>query len=201
MFIKRRLARSHESIKESNKPEYRPKNNLTVKPWINKVTSIGKEKKNEPCTKPSWFERISNKVPFISKTNKPSTEYSNKNKNTSPQQQATSMRSWFSFSRQPEELKPDEESSRNNNKNKEVVLMKKMCGEFRDVMKVQNKEEREERQRELAKVRGARTFFKTIDTAGSNLKSNPRIRLRTDEDVLQSFNQGEQKSKSLNGDD
>ena len=183
VFVKRRLVKPHESIKEQNKHEYRPKNNTAVKPWINKVTSIGKEKKNETTTKPSWFERISNKVPFISKTNKPATE--NYNKKTS--QQATSMRSWFSFSRQPEGSRTEEGTNKKNNKNKEVDVMKKMCGEFRDVMKLQNKEEREERQKELAKVRGARNFFKTIET-GSNITSNPGIKLRTDEDVISSFN-------------
>ena len=34
--------------------------------------------------------------------------------------------------------------------------MRRMCGEFREVARGQNQEQREERQKELAKVRGAR---------------------------------------------
>lgn len=34
--------------------------------------------------------------------------------------------------------------------------MRKMCGEFREVIKLKNMDEREERQKELEKIRGAR---------------------------------------------
>ena len=65
------------------------------------------------------------------------------------------MKSWFSFSRNSDK-KLVEEKPEKSAKNSEVTLMRQMCGEFREVIKGQNAAEREERQKELVKVRGAR---------------------------------------------
>ena len=42
------------------------------------------------------------------------------------------------------------------NPSNELNLMRKMCGELREVAKLKNKDEREERQKELEQIRGAR---------------------------------------------
>ena len=82
---------------------------------------------------------------------------------------------------------------------------------FREVARGRNKEQREERQQELAKVRGARfeiimlshkllycvcvfrNFFQTITNNGS--MSNPGVRLRSDEEIMDSYNSQSGKSK------
>ena len=111
------------------------------------------EKKSE--VKPSWLNRDPTKSNeekksfwFGSLIRKDTTT---ENKNNTNQSQ--NMKSWFSFSKS---IKDDEEESLNKSSKTEVDFMRKMCGEFREVIKGQNKEEREERQIELAKVRGAR---------------------------------------------
>ena len=81
---------------------------------------------------------------------------------------------------------------------------------FREVARGQNKEQREERQQELAKVRGARcgiiilsqklllcvlfrNFFQTITNNSS--MANPGVRLRSDEEIMDSYNSQSGKSK------
>ena len=192
VFLKRKWLTFRTRKESRNKPEYigrnKEANSSVIKPRINKLTSIGKEKKNEP--KLGWLETISNNIPFLKKPNdQPSLT---KSKETSKKEEQSNMRSWFSFTKHTEEHSDDVRKSQKSN---EVDLMKKMCAEYRDVMKLQNKEEREERQRELAKVRGARTFFQTMDT--SSFSSNPRIKYKTDDDVLQSFSHGDTKSKLM----
>ena len=82
---------------------------------------------------------------------------------------------------------------------------------FREVARGQNKEQREERQQELAKVRGARceiiilshklllcvllrNFFQTITNNNSSM-ANPGVRLRSDEEIMDSYNSQSGKSK------
>ena len=71
----------------------------------------------------------------------------------------TKMRSWF-FSTKTTPVADNSEkvdrAEKKGHKTTELDLMRRMCGEFREVARAQNKEQREERQQELAKVRGAR---------------------------------------------
>ena len=64
------------------------------------------------------------------------------------------MESWFSLGksdRSDQQFSVDLERKSTNH----VNLMRKMC-EFREVVKLKNMDEREERQKELEKIRGAR---------------------------------------------
>ena len=115
--------------------------------------------KNKKCekksqVKPSWLNRD------ITKSNegKESSWFGSLiRKDTTTKKetnQSQSMKGWFSFSKSTKN-NDEGENIKKTSKN-EVDLMRKMCGEFREVIKGQNKEEREERQKELAKVREAR---------------------------------------------
>merc|ERR1711892_918975 len=78
-------------------------------------------------------------------------------------------------------------------KDGEIQRVRKMCGEFREVVKGNNKEEREEKQKEMEIVRSARSYFKTADRYRSeSLSENPRIKFRTDEEVNDSYSRGNQ---------
>ena len=122
---------------------------VQAKPGLHNVTAIGKEKKNEKETT-SWFggltKRLQKEKSTPEKKYQPQLESNNKSK------------SWFSFSKN-DNSSPEEESRGKKTDKTNVGLMRKMCGEFREVVRGQNKEEREERQKELAKVRGARYLF------------------------------------------
>ena len=48
-------------------------------------------------------------------------------------------------------------------KERELGLVKKMCGEFRDVAKLDGNEEKEEKRKEMEKVRSARYANKHIE--------------------------------------
>jgi len=75
----------------------------------------------------------------------------------------------------------------------EIQRVRRMCGEFREVVKGNNKEEREEKQKEMEKVRSARSYFKTADRYRSeSLSGNPRIKFRTEEEVTDSYSRGNQ---------
>merc|ERR1712227_698048 len=131
-----------------------------------------KQEKKVLCVKNSAVK------PWINKVTPITTDKNNENKNTK-------MFSWFSFSKQSanSESSDSEKKTKEDSKN-EVQLIGKMGGEFRELLKGHNKEEREERQKELAKVRGARTFFKNFD---QSLKSNPGIKYKTDEDFMENY--------------
>ena len=125
--------------------------------------------------------------PWINKVTPITTDKNNENKNTI-------MFNWFSFSKKPtnsDATNNSEMKSKGENKN-EVQLIHKMGSEFRELLKGHNKEEREERQKELAKVRGARTFFKNFD---QSLKSNPGIKFKTDEDFMENYDDKNSRSK------
>ena len=65
------------------------------------------------------------------------------------------LKTWFSLGtagNSDQQFSVDLERKSTN----QVNLMRKMCGEFRDFAKLKNKDEREERQKELEKIRGAR---------------------------------------------
>merc|ERR1712029_588501 len=77
------------------------------------------------------------------------------------------------------------------NKEKEMVLVKKLCGEVREIAKAANPEEREERRKEMEKVRSARSYFKTVDKYRSESASAvPRMRLRSDEELHDNLSRG-----------
>ena len=125
--------------------------------------------------------------PWINKVTPITTDKNNENKNTK-------MFNWFSFSKTPtnsDATSNSEMKTKGENKN-EVQLIQKMGSEFRELLKGHNKEEREERQKELAKVRGARTFFKNFD---QSLKSNPGIKFKTDEDFMENYDDKNSRSK------
>ena len=123
---------------------------VQAKPGLQNVTAIGKEKKNEKETT-SWFGGLTKHL---------QKEKSTPEKKYQPQLESNSKsKSWFSFSRNDNSHVHEEESRGKKIDKTNVGLMRKMCGEFREVVRGQNKEEREERQKELAKVRGARYFI------------------------------------------
>ena len=103
-----------------------------------KETVIVKEKNG------SWLGWITERLPFYHK------------ESVKIPVKADKMKSWFSFSRSSDKQQTEEKPAEKSNKNTEVTLMRQMCGEFREVIKGQNAAEREERQKELVKVRGAR---------------------------------------------
>ena len=99
-------------------------------------------------------------------------------------------------------------------KEKEMVLVKKLCGEVREIAKAANPEEREERRKEMEKVRSARlsgkmilnltfivffrSYFKTVDKYRSESASAvPRMRLRLDEEFQDSVSRGSSLSEGL----
>jgi len=87
--------------------------------------------------------------------------------------------------RPPEEAKLQKE--------KQVALVKVMCQEFRDVSKLDENEieKREEKKKEMEKVKSARSYFTSIDKKQSDLLSGaPVIKFRTEEDVRGSFSRG-----------
>ena len=82
----------------------------------------------------------------------PSTDKSEGSKGGGP---AGKLKTWFSLGKtesSAQQFPVDYERKSTN----QVNLMRKMCGEFRDFAKLKNKDEREERQKELEKIRGAR---------------------------------------------
>merc|ERR1712013_214316 len=113
---------------------------------------------------------------------------------------------WFSFSKKEEKSKEKVSKPSDGNKDSfmkpvhlniepnpvprdvlrkqkegEIQRVRRMCGEFREVVKVTNKEEREEKQKEMEKVRSARSYFKQADRYRSeSLSGNPRIRFLFD---------------------
>ena len=139
-----------------------------------------KQEKKVICVKNSAVK------PWINKVTPITTDKNNENKNTK-------MFSWFSFSKQSANSdSSDSEKKTKEDSKHEVQLIRKMGGEFRELLKGHNKEEREERQKELAKVRGARTFFKNFD---QSLKSNPGIKFKTDEDFMENYDDKNTRSK------
>jgi len=75
-------------------------------------------------------------------------------------------------------------------KEKELNLVRMMCGEFREVTKLDGNEEKEEKRKEMEKVRSARTYFKTADKYRSeSMTAVPRMKLRMDEENLKSSSQ------------
>merc|ERR1711915_915378 len=67
----------------------------------------------------------------------------------------------------------------------EVNLVKKMCGEFRDIAKLDTNEEKEDRKKEMDKVRSARSYFKSVDKYRSeSLSAVPRIRNNREEEKI-----------------
>ena len=125
------------------------------------------------------------------------------------------LKSWFSLGKTESS---DQQSSVDfeRKSTNQLNLMRKMCGEFRDFAKLKNKDEREERQKELEQIRGARwtlhvymftmpcnllynclhrSFFKSIDVT---LRSNPGVKLRSDDDSLSRGNPPRSKTDRYN---
>merc|ERR1712128_364692 len=76
-----------------------------------------------------------------------------------------------------------EESKKN--KEKELNLVRKLCGEFRDVAKLDGQEEKEEKRKEMEKVRSARSYFKTVDKYRSeSMSAVPRMKMRAEEENM-----------------
>jgi len=70
-------------------------------------------------------------------------------------------------------------------KEREVNLVRKMCGEFRDIAKLDTNEEKEDRKKEMDKVRSARSYFKSVDKHRSeSLSAVPRIRNNREEEKI-----------------
>ena len=84
----------------------------------------------------------------------PSTDKSVGSKGADP---GGKQKSWFSLGKTESS---DQQFSVNfeRKSTNQVNLMRKMCGEFRDFAKLKNKDEREERQKELEQIRGARYY-------------------------------------------
>jgi len=106
----------------------------------------------------------------------------NKLEGSKGEQGTGKLKTWFSLGKS-ETLEQQSSSGFERNPTNQINLMKKMCGEFREASKLKNKDEREERQKELEKFRGARSYFQTID---KSLRSNPGVKLRS-EDTIEGF--------------
>jgi len=75
-------------------------------------------------------------------------------------------------------------------KEKELNLVRMMCGEFREVTKLDGNEEKEEKRKEMEKVRSARTYFKDADKYRSeSMSAVPRMKLRMEEENLKKSSQ------------
>jgi len=92
-------------------------------------------------------------------------------------------------------------------KEKELNLVRMMCGEFREVTKLDSNEEKEEKRKEMEKVRSARSYFKTADKYRSeSMSAVPRMKMRIQEENfetssqmrLSQFEPGKIKSKFTN---
>merc|ERR1711892_1036703 len=166
--------------------------------------------KQEEKSKSGWLGSLTEKI-APSKTEK-----SNIVKST-PQPEEE-KKGWFSFSKQEDskekvkkegstdvkssfmkpvhlniEPNPVPRDVLKKKKDGEIQRVRKMCGEFREVVKGNNKEEREEKQKEMEIVRSARSYFKTADRYRSeSLSGNPRIKFRTDEEVNDSYSRANQ---------
>eukprot|EP00092_Neocalanus_flemingeri_P026088 GFUD01028274.1.p1 GENE.GFUD01028274.1~~GFUD01028274.1.p1 ORF type:complete len:865 (+),score=347.60 GFUD01028274.1:153-2747(+) len=76
-------------------------------------------------------------------------------------------------------------------KEREVNLVKKMCVEFRDVAKLDGQEVKEEKRKEMEKVRSARSYFKTVDKYRSeSMSAVPRTKFTSEEDCNNSSSRG-----------
>ena len=158
MIIKRKWF-SQEKRKVGDSRKYNSpticEKNTKVKPGIRELSSISRKEKNDPEAS-SWLGSLtkhfpSRKAPGDSTQQKGPTQQKETNE--------TKMRSWFFSSKSSpssNSIEKVDKTDKKGHKTSEVDLMRRMCGEFREVARAQNKEEREERQRELAKVRGAR---------------------------------------------
>ena len=159
MIIKRKWFSPKENVRDSrkffNSPTIREKN-TKVKPGIRGVSSISRKEKNDLETS-SWLGSLTKHFP-----GRKTADDSAQQKGPAQQKETngTKMRSWF-FSSKSTSITDNSEKAldraeKKGHKTTEVDLMRRMCGEFREVARAQNKEQREERQQELAKVRGAR---------------------------------------------
>merc|ERR1719318_2001347 len=75
-------------------------------------------------------------------------------------------------------------------KEKELNLVKVMCGEFREVTKLDGNEEKEEKRKEMEKVRSARAYFKNADKYRSeSMSAVPRMKQRLEEESLNGVSQ------------
>ena len=158
MIIKRKWFSPEENVRDSRK-FYNPticEKNTKVKPGIRGVSSISRKEKNDLDTS-SWLGSLTKHFP-----GRKTAGDSAQQKGPAQQKETndTKMRSWF-FSSKSTPITDDSEkildrAGNRGRKTTEVDLMRRMCGELREVARAQNKEQREERQQELAQVRGAR---------------------------------------------
>ena len=127
--------------------------------------------KPEEKSKSSWLGGLTEKIVPAAKEKSPRAE-------EAPDEQ---KKGWFSFSKKEEKNKDKVSKPSDGNKDSfmkpvhlniepnpvprdvlrkqkegEIQRVRRMCGEFREVVKVTNKEEREEKQKEMEKVRSAR---------------------------------------------
>merc|ERR1711915_555951 len=190
-----------------SKTEPRSPGNPNIKPKEAQKSKTTKWKKPDVEDKPksTWLGGLTEKINQGSKEKK-----IDQNKSESKQE------GWFSFSKNDIQEKKDDSSSnlkgsfmkpvhlnidpnarpREVSKKKtdeEIQRVRKMCGEFREVVKIANKEDREEKQKDMEKVRSARSYFKAADRYRSeSMNATPRIRFRTEEEVNDSYSRGNQ---------
>merc|ERR1711892_1537556 len=202
--------KSHEKHKEKGIKNIR--NEETEKSKTNKwkrpdsQTSI---QETEGKSKSAWFGGFTEKLSSLNKEISPETETKTEEK----------KKGWFSFPKEEGskkvKSKPDVAETRDSfmrpinlnidqdaqprevSKKRteiELQLVRKMCGEFREAVKLDNKEDREEKRKDMEQVRSARSYFKTADKFRSeSLSGNPRIKFRTEDDFNDSYSRGNQK--------
>eukprot|EP00092_Neocalanus_flemingeri_P056671 GFUD01067206.1.p1 GENE.GFUD01067206.1~~GFUD01067206.1.p1 ORF type:complete len:413 (+),score=135.39 GFUD01067206.1:95-1333(+) len=165
---------------------------------------------SEGNSKSTWFGGLTEKLTSLKKEKSSKTEDTNKTEEkkkgwfTSPKEEVSKQvksksnvaESRDSFMR-PINLNIDRDAQprevSKKKKENELQLVRKMCGEFREVVKLDNKDDREEKRKEMDKVRSARSYFKTADKYRSeSLSGNPRIRFRTEDDFNDSYSRGNQ---------
>merc|ERR1711936_887505 len=167
----------------------------TEKCKTNKLTSPSSKtsiQKSEVKSQPGWLGGISGTIASVKK------EITIEKENKSEEKE----KGWFSFSKEADTKKKDVTVEKDSfmkpiNLNidhdapprevtkqkteKQMQLVRKMCGEFREVVKLENKDDREEKRKEMEKVRSARTYFKSVDKYRSeSLSCNQRIKFKTE---------------------
>jgi len=175
--------------------------------WKKPEPKPSAQKLDEKPKSSSWLGGLTEKIVPIEKEKRPSMKPA----------QEEQKKGWFSFSAQQDTSKDNKTKEAKagskdsfmkpvtlnidpnpvprdvlrKQKEGEIQRVRRMCGEFREVVKVTNKEEREEKQKEMEKVRSARSYFKAADRYRSeSLSGNPRIRFRTEEEVNDSYSRG-----------
>ena len=136
MIIKRKWFSQEKNVRDSrkyNSPTVCEKN-TKVNPGIRGVSSISRKEKNDQEAS-SWLGSITKHLPGIRKTAGDSAQQ--KGPTQQKETNDTKMMSWFFSSKSTPSAnnsKKVDRAEKKSHKTSEVDLMRRMCGEFRQVM-------------------------------------------------------------------